>query len=88
MRLQDVATIYTDPRYIFDECLAFFSQQSIALPAYSYVQAPVTRVLSNDNLVTAFCYLVTKHHESAKVFAQQKVAEELELIRNKQKHAE
>ncbi|WP_275349766.1 DUF4158 domain-containing protein [Xenorhabdus bovienii] len=206
MRLQDVATIYTDPRYIFDECLAFFSQQRIALPAYSSIQTLVTRVLSierkrtetilsqhmtkntlqtlqnimadrgllnslsgykgsarsfspselerelnthktikniypelkslletlqlsrgnrlyyasivkhrsvyklrrmpkwqgllylscylffryrenNDNLVTAFCYLVTKHHESAKVFAQQKVAEELEVIKNKLKYA-
>ncbi|MDE9528107.1 DUF4158 domain-containing protein [Xenorhabdus bovienii] len=46
MRLQDVATIYTDPRYIFDECLAFFSQQRIALPAYSSIQTLVTRVLS------------------------------------------
>ncbi|QOI95944.1 Tn3 family transposase [Aeromonas salmonicida] len=205
-RLQDVATIYTDPRYMFDECLAFFGQQRIALPAYTSVQTLVTQALSaerqrteqilsremsevtvrklqgimankgllnslsgykgsargfspseldreldthqtiksiypelkslldslrlsrgnmlyyasivkhrsvyklrrapkwqgllylvcylffryrenNDKLVTAFCYLVTKHSEAAKAFAQQKVAEELEVIRDKLKYA-
>ncbi|MBD2797966.1 Tn3 family transposase [Xenorhabdus sp. 18] len=206
LRLQDVAIIYADPRYMFDECIAFFSQQRIALPAYSTIQTLITRTLSaerkrteailsrqmsentvntlqsimadkgllnslsgykgsarsfspselerelnthrtiksiypelksllealrlsrgnrlyyasvvkhrsvykirrmpkwqgllylccylffryrenNDRLVTAFCYLVTKHHESAKTFAQQKIAEELEVVRNKLKYA-
>ena len=34
-RLQDVATICTYPKYIFDECLAFFGQKRIGLVGYS-----------------------------------------------------
>lgn len=205
-RLQDVATIYSDPRYMFDECIAFFGQQRIALPAYTSIQTLVTRALSeerkrteeilsrrmsshtlrrlesiiadkgllnslagyrgaargfspselerelnthqtirciypelkallgdlrlsrgnmlyfasivkhrsvyklrrtprwqgllylvcylffryrenNDRLVTAFCYLVTKHNDAAKAFAHQKVAEEMEIVRDKLKYA-
>ena len=44
-RLQDVATIYNDPRYIFDECITFFGQRRIALPRYTTLQELVTEVL-------------------------------------------
>ncbi len=37
-RLEDVATICTDSRYIFDECLAFFGQKKIALAGYTTLQ--------------------------------------------------
>ena len=47
-RLFDVATIYSDPRYLLDEALAFFSQQRIALPGYSTLQSLVTTVLSSE----------------------------------------
>ena len=47
-RLQDVATIYSDPQYIFDECLAFFGQKRIALPGYSTIQKLITKVLSAE----------------------------------------
>ncbi|WP_345860581.1 Tn3 family transposase [Shewanella algae] len=205
-RLQDVATIYNNPRYIFDECLTFLGQQRIALPAYTSLQDFVTQAMSterkrteqilsqsmsrnairtlqsimadkgllnslagyqgsargfspleldrelqthqtiralypelkqlldalslsrgnmlyyaslvkhrsvyklrrtpkwqgrlylicylffryrenNDKLVTAFSYLVNKHSQAAKAFAQQKVAEELEIVREKLKDA-
>ncbi|WP_157879462.1 hypothetical protein [Xenorhabdus poinarii] len=42
---------------------------------------------TNDKLVTAFCYLTRKYHEAAKAFAKQKIADELELIREKLKYA-
>ena len=47
-RLQDVATICTDPRYMFDECLAFFSQKRIALPGYTSIQTLITQALSAE----------------------------------------
>lgn len=47
-RLQDVATIYNNPRYIFDECLTFFGQKRIALPAYTSLQDFVTRAISTE----------------------------------------
>ncbi|WP_108653133.1 DUF4158 domain-containing protein [Dongshaea marina] len=47
-RLRDVATITTDPRYIFDESLAFFSQRRIALPGYTTIQALITEALSDE----------------------------------------
>lgn len=47
-RLQDVATIYNNPRYIFDECMAFLGQQRIALPAYSSLQDFVTQAMSTE----------------------------------------
>ncbi|PHM26100.1 DUF4158 domain-containing protein [Xenorhabdus budapestensis] len=204
--LKDVATICTDPRYIFDEILAFLGQKRIALPGYTSLQELVTEALvaeqqrieailsqqmseattdrlkqiistqgllnslsaykgsardfspseldrelethqtiksiypelksligslelsqgniayyaliikhtsvykvrryshwqgllyltcylyfryweTNDKLVTAFCYLIRKYNEAAKVFAKQKIAEELELVREKLKYA-
>lgn len=205
-RLQDVATICTDPKYMFDECLAFLGQKRISLPGYSTIQDLITEALSterqrteqilsqqmseqieekllhimndngflnrlsgykgsardfspseldrelqthqavkevypalktlinalklsrgsmiyyasmvkhrsiyklrraskwqgllylvcylyfryrdtNDKLVTAFCYLVTKYENSAKIAADQQLAEEFEVVREKLKHA-
>lgn len=37
-RMKDVATICTDPRYIFDEGFAFLGQKRIALPGYTSLQ--------------------------------------------------
>lgn len=48
VRLQDVATICTEPRYIFDECLAFFGQRQIALSGYTTIQDLVTEALSTE----------------------------------------
>ncbi|TCT57835.1 uncharacterized protein DUF4158 [Vibrio crassostreae] len=45
-RLQDVATICTYPKYIFDECLAFFGQKRIGLAGYSTLQTMITSVLA------------------------------------------
>lgn len=45
-RLLDVATICTDPKYMFDECLAFFGQERISLVGYSTLQDFITRSLS------------------------------------------
>lgn len=47
-RLQDVATICTYPKYIFDECLAFFGQKRIGLSGYSTLQNLITAVLTNE----------------------------------------
>ena len=47
-RLQDVATICTYPKYIFDECLTFFGQQRIGLIGYSTLQNIITTVLANE----------------------------------------
>ncbi len=43
--LADVATICAEPRYLFDECLAFFARERIALPGYTVIQDLVSRVL-------------------------------------------
>ena len=45
-RLLDVATICTDPKYMLDECLAFFGQERIRLVGYSTLQDFITRGLS------------------------------------------
>lgn len=47
-RLEDVATIYADPKYMFDEALAYFGQKRIALPAYSSLQDLISRALSSE----------------------------------------
>ena len=47
-RMKDVATICTDPRYIFDEGLAFLGQQRIALPGYTSLQSLVTEALMGE----------------------------------------
>ncbi|EPJ42954.1 MAG: transposase [Osedax symbiont Rs2] len=47
-RLRDVATICTDPKYIFDECLAFFGQKRIGLVGYTTLQNIITNVLASE----------------------------------------
>ncbi|MEZ9439111.1 Tn3 family transposase [Vibrio atlanticus] len=48
IRLADVATISTEPKYILDECLAFLGQNRIALPGYSTLQDLVTATLTAE----------------------------------------
>ncbi|WP_438863092.1 Tn3 family transposase [Neptunicella sp.] len=48
VRLQDVATICTYPKYIFDECLAFFGQKRTGLAGYSTLQSIITNVLASE----------------------------------------
>ena len=43
--LADVATICAEPRYLFDESLAFFARERVALPRYTAIQELVSRVL-------------------------------------------
>ena len=47
-RLLDVATIQIDPKYVFDECLAYFGQQHIPLIAYSSLQKIISEVLTRE----------------------------------------
>lgn len=47
-RLRDVATISVDPRYVFDECIAFFNQNQIALAGYTTLQDHVSEVLISE----------------------------------------
>jgi len=42
---------------------------------------------TNDKLVMAFCYLIRKHNEAAKSAAKLRIADELDVIRNKLKYA-
>lgn len=50
IRLADVATISTEPKYILDECLAFLGQNRIALPGYSTLQDLVTATLTAERM--------------------------------------
>lgn len=47
-RLRDVATISVDPRYVFDDCIAFFNQNQIALAGYTTLQDHVSEVLISE----------------------------------------
>lgn len=47
-RLEDVATIHAEAKYVFDECLAFFGQERIALPGYTTLQDIITVTLSSE----------------------------------------
>jgi len=42
---------------------------------------------TSDRLVTCFCYLIQKHEEAAKAYAKQKIAEDLEKVRDKLRYA-
>lgn len=44
-RLNDVATICNEAKYVFDECIAFFGQERVALTGYSTVQDIISSVL-------------------------------------------
>ena len=48
LRLADVATIQNDPRYVFDECIAFFGQRRIALIGYTTLQDIISEVLTAE----------------------------------------
>jgi len=47
-RLNDVAKISIEPRYVFDECLAFFGQHQIVLAGYSTLQDLISNVLIQE----------------------------------------
>lgn len=47
-RLNDVVKINLEPRYVFDECIAYFSQNRIALAGYTTLQDTISTVLSNE----------------------------------------
>lgn len=47
-RLEDVATIHAEAKYVFDECIAFFGQERIALTGYTTLQDIITVTLSSE----------------------------------------
>jgi len=47
-RLNDVVKINLEPRYVFDECIAYFGQQRIALAGYTTLQDIISTVLTNE----------------------------------------
>jgi hypothetical protein len=47
-RLTDVAKINIEPRYVFDECIAFFGQNRIALAGYTTIQDIISNVLTGE----------------------------------------
>jgi hypothetical protein len=47
-RLNDVVKINQEPRYVFDECIAYFGQNRIALAGYTTLQDTISSVLSNE----------------------------------------
>tara|TARA_B110000467_G_scaffold58817_1_gene53733 strand:+ start:2390 stop:4429 length:2040 start_codon:yes stop_codon:yes gene_type:complete len=47
-RLNHVVKINLEPRYVFDECIAYFGQNRIALAGYTTLQDTISTVLSNE----------------------------------------
>ena len=47
-RLNNVVKINLEPRYVFDECIAYFGQNRIALAGYTTLQDTISTVLSNE----------------------------------------
>jgi len=47
-RLNDVVKINLEPRYVFDECIAYFGQNRITLAGYTTLQDTISTVLSNE----------------------------------------
>jgi hypothetical protein len=47
-RLNDVVKINLEPKYVFDECIAYFGQNRIALAGYTTLQDTISTVLSNE----------------------------------------
>jgi TnpA family transposase len=47
-RLNDVVKINIEPRYVFDECIAYFGQNRIALAGYTTLQDTISTVLSSE----------------------------------------
>lgn len=50
IRLKDVATICMDPKYVFDELLAFLGQNRVALPGYSTIQDLISEALNYERV--------------------------------------
>ncbi|HCC5806124.1 TPA: Tn3 family transposase [Escherichia coli] len=65
-RLNDVATICMEPKYIFDELLAFLGQRRIALPGYSTVQKLVSETLNFERKRTINILSKRMHPATAK----------------------
>ena len=47
-RLNNVVKINLEPRYVFDECIAYFGQNRIALAGYTTLQDTISTILSNE----------------------------------------
>lgn len=47
-RLNDVVKINLEPRYVFDECIAYFGQNRLALAGYTTLQDTISQVLTNE----------------------------------------
>ncbi|SGZ15090.1 Transposase [Moritella viscosa] len=47
-RLNDVVKINLEPRYVFDECIAYFGQNRFALAGYTTLQDTISQVLTNE----------------------------------------
>jgi len=47
-RLNDVVKINLEPRYVFDECIAYFGQNRFALTGYTTLQDTISQVLTNE----------------------------------------
>lgn len=47
-RLYDVAKINIEPRYVFDECIAYFGQNNITLAGYTTLQDLISNVLTSE----------------------------------------
>jgi TnpA family transposase len=47
-RLNDVVKINLEPRYVFDECIAYFGQNRLALAGYTTLQDIISTVLINE----------------------------------------
>lgn len=65
-RLNDVATICMEPKYIFDELLAFLGQRRIALLGYSTVQKLVSEALNFERKRTINILSKRMHPTTAK----------------------
>ena len=47
-KLKDVVTISADPRFLFDESLAFLTQVRVVLPGYTQLQDSISSVLASE----------------------------------------
>ncbi len=49
-RLSHIAKIAIDPRYIFDECIAYFSQKLIVPPGYTTIVDLITTIIKTERV--------------------------------------
>ena len=47
-RLNELVKVSLEPRYVFDECIAYFGQNRIALAGYTTIQDIITSVLAGE----------------------------------------